>query len=99
MKGTSINISYMAPNALIDTNADNRTISLGKDATLNNSGIFKRRQKAKENKRKLMIHFIIEPTKADFQRIDIHEPKSLTSTTNQQFQLFLGQSLFTSATT
>ena len=105
MKGISINISYVAPNVLIDTNAENRTISFGKDSTLNNSGIFKRRQKTKENKRKLMIHFIIEPTKAEFQRINMHDPrlffeqKSLTSTTNQESQLFLGQSSYTSATT
>ena len=55
MKGTSINFFYIAPNALIDTNADNRTISLGKDATLNNSGIFKRRQKTKGKRKQKKI--------------------------------------------
>ena len=41
MKYTSINISYVALNVLIDITVENRTISLGKDSTLNSSGIFK----------------------------------------------------------
>lgn len=41
MKCTSINISYVALNVLIDINVENRTTSLGKDSTLNSSGIFK----------------------------------------------------------
>lgn len=41
MKCTSINISYVALNVLIDINVENRTISLGKDSALNSSGIFK----------------------------------------------------------
>ena len=34
MTNTSINIYYVAPSVLIDTNAGNRTISLVKDSTL-----------------------------------------------------------------
>lgn len=41
MKYTSINISYVALNVLIDITVENRTISLGKDSTINSSGIFK----------------------------------------------------------
>lgn len=41
MKYTSINISYVALNVLIDIIVENRTISLGKDSTINSSGIFK----------------------------------------------------------
>ena len=89
MKYTSINISYVALNVLIDIIVENRTISLGKDSTLNSSGIFKDKIKISILKVGDSLHYWTDESRLTSESKLLLEQKSLTSTTNQSLNSFL----------